>query len=49
MKSYEKVDYREILGESRVLGMIDGEYVEEDTPGFNLSKKLVSMQSSPFD
>lgn len=37
MKSYEKVNYEEIFGECRVLGTLDGEYKEEDTPGFNLS------------
>lgn len=34
MKSYEKVNYEEIFGECRVLGTLDGEYKEEDTPGF---------------
>ena len=51
MKSYDKVNYDEIFGECRVLGTLDGEYEyeEEDTPGFNLSQKLVAMSSSPFD
>jgi hypothetical protein len=49
MKSYGKVNYDEIFGESKILGALDEGYDEEDTPAFNLSDKLSAMQKSPFD